>query len=393
MSEETVDGTAPTEAVGEVPGASPDAPAGAVAPLRQTVSANGASCDVRVGDGVLERFGRDLRVCCGRTGTAALLVEGGADPDLVESLRRLVTDAGFLVRRLPDVPGAGAADASRLPGLWEALGAAGVTSSDALVAVGGRRTLSLASFAASTWCGGTPLACVPLSLDALVLCPALPLPLASGGEAAMVSARCRMAMCYAEPGTLDIAAPTPGNLAGRAAMVAAAVCESRDAFNTFVMRSEAMAAGDVAEIARQALEAARGVGRVSASTSVAVRRSLSYGETFARALGRFLPEVGWGPRLGEGLRFAARLAVGAVEGDIDFVFAQDALLDRLSVTEVACTLDPAALGRAFREEELARTNRAMVALPHAVGRVRMAAVDDAVLEEHLAAWCAARSVL
>ena len=175
--------------------------------------------------------------------------------------------------------------------------------------------------------------------------------------------------------------------------MAAAVCESRDAFNTLVMRSEAMAAGDAAAMAGQALEAARGVGRVNASTSVAVRRSLSYGETFARALGRFLPGVGWGLRLGEGLRFAARLAVGAVEGDVDLVFAQDALLDRLSVPEVPCALDPAALGRAFREEELARTNRAMVALPHAVGRVRMAAVDDAVLAEHLDAWCAARSIL
>ncbi len=364
----------------------------AMAPMRQTVSANGASCDVRLGDGVLERFGRDLRVCCGRTGTAAFLVEEGTGPDLVESLFRLVTDAGFLVKRLGDLPG-DACDVSQLPGLWTELGEAGVTSSDAVVAIGGRRALSLASFAASSWCGGTPLAVVPLALDALVLCPALPLALTCAGHKAMVSARCRMALCYGEPGLMDIAALTPDNLAGRAALVAAAVCESRDAFNALVMRSEAIAQGDVEQIGRQALDAARGVGRVHASTSVAVRRSLSYGETFARALGRFVPEACWGLRLGEGMRFAARLAVGAVDGDVDFVFAQDALLDRLSVGEVACSVDPEDLGRAFREEELARTNRAMVAMPHAVGRVRMAAVEDEVLAEHLAAWCAARSVL
>ena len=97
----------------------------AMAPMRQTVSANGASCDVRLGDGVLERFGRDLRVCCGRTGTAAFLVEEGTGPDLVESLFRLVTDAGFLVKRLGDLPG-DACDVSQLPGLWTELGEAGV---------------------------------------------------------------------------------------------------------------------------------------------------------------------------------------------------------------------------------------------------------------------------
>ncbi len=35
----------------------------------------------------------------------------------------------------------------------------------------------------------------------------------------------------------------------------------------------------------------------------------------------------------------------------------------------------------------------MIAVPHDIGRVRLASIPDEVLDEHLEAWCQARSAL
>lgn len=364
-----------------------------VAPLRQTVSANGTSCDVRFGTGVLDRFGRDMRICAGRPGVAALTAQEGVDPGLVERIRRLATDAGFLVRDVCPLPAENAATLESANALLASLAAASVNASDVVVAVGDADALSVAAFCASTWCEGTAVACVATGLAGLVRCPARPRPLSVGECGGVVSARARMALCYSEPEVVDLAALTPANVYARALMVGAAVCESRDAFNNLVLASGAIAEGDLDALASQCLEAARSIGRIGASTSVGVRRSLTYGEPFAEALGALVPDAPEGLRLGEGLRFAARLAVGAVEGDVDFVFAQDALLERLGVAELPCRLDPRELGAAFTKAVERRSGRAMVSLPHAVGRVRPSTVPDDVLEEHLAAWCRARAAL
>lgn len=364
-----------------------------VAPLRQTVSANGTSCDVRFGTGVLDRFGRDMRICAGRPGTAALSAQEGTDPELVERVRRLATDAGFLVRDVFAPPAAGAATMASADALLDSLAAASVNASDVVVAVGDVDALSVAAFCAGTWCEGTALACVATGLDGLVRCPARPRALAVGESDGVVSTRARMALCYSEPEVVSIDEPTQANLDARALMVGAAVCESRDAFNNLVLASAAIAEGDLDALASQCLEAARSIGRIGASTSVGVRRSLTYGEPFAEALGALVPDAPEGLRLGEGMRFAARLAVGAVEGDVDFVFAQDALLERLGVAELPCRVDPDELRTAFKRAVERRSGRTMVSLPHAVGRVRPSTVPDDVLDEHLAAWCQARAAL
>lgn len=365
--------------------------------LRQTVSLNGASCDCRFGDEVLDRFGRDLRVSVGRPGRALLVVETGADIDLVTKIRHEATDSGFMVSEmtleaLEDGPSVAQAVA-----LYETMAADHITGGDAVVAVGGATTLSACAFAASTWCGGATVAGIPTSLDALVRCPARPLALNVAGETAMVSGRPRLALCYGTPQTTKALSLDDRSLLARAYEVQGAVCESKEGFNNLVMRSEAIAAGDIEAIGRQALDTARGIGRVASSTSVAVRQSLVYGETFAEGLralvGDALPQ--WA-LLGEGMRFSARLAVGVVHGDVDFVFTQDALLDRLGLPAIDGSvlppeaLDPEVLEAAIKEAALRRSNRYLFAVPYAVGRVRQTAAPDDVLAENLAGWCASK---
>ena len=78
---------------------------------------------------------------------------------------------------------------------------------------------------------------------------------------------------------------------------------------------------------------------------------------------------------------------------VDFVFAQDALLDRLGIGELACQVDPGALKEAILQESVRLSGKPMIAVPHDIGRVRLASIPDEVLDEHLEAWCQARSAL
>ena len=54
-------------------------------------------------------------------------------------------------------------------------------------------------------------------------------------------------------------------------------------------------------------------------------------------------------------------------------------------------MDADALYDALRAERFLRTNRFMVEVPRALGRVRLTNVEETTLREHVGAWCAARS--
>ena len=69
------------------------------------------------------------------------------------------------------------------------------------------------------------------------------------------------------------------------------------------------------------------------------------------------------------------------------MFTQDELLERLGLGTTEAAVDPQALVAAMREERFRRTNRFMVATPRALGRVRLTAVPDELLEEHVTVGC------
>lgn len=94
----------------------------------------------------------------------------------------------------------------------------------------------------------------------------------------------------------------------------------------------------------------------------------------------------------EALRFQARLSAGEGHFDVDDVLAQDELLDRLELPTLSARVDPDELVAAVREERFVRTNRFLLGLPRKLGRVRLAAVSDELIAEHVAAWCASRAV-
>ena len=129
------------------------------------------------------------------------------------------------------------------------------------------------------------------------------------------------------------------------------------------------------------------------SNSLAVRQGVEYGRVFTRAMGRLIEGVPDSVLMAEGMRFASRVAVTTGNGDIDLVRAQDALLDDLGLGEVACDIEPGELLAALRAACFERSNRFLLPLPLDFGRVRLTAVDDAMLSEHVVAWCESRQAL
>lgn len=362
---------------------------GEVLRQRQWVALRGGSLDVRGGKGTCGSFARDLRTALGKPHDCCLLSEAGTPPELVEAVHRDFSDQGYAVHAC-EMP-AGGCDLARVEALDLLLAESGITSDDAVVVIGGLETLSVASFACSSWYGGVSLVEVPLDAAAAIEAAPTPRALDLPGLPRAVSQEGSARFSIVDVGLYDTDPRGEEMLHAFALMAAAAMCESKKGFERLWDSTDDLAAGNEQVIMRQILDAVKGRGRVMASTSASTRQSIVYGTELARALARLLgPEVPASALLADGMRFSARLAVATESLSVDDMFTQDELLEHLGLGTVEATVEPAALVRELRDERYRRSRRFMLALPRSLGRVRLSLVDDALLEEHVAAWCASR---
>jgi 3-dehydroquinate synthetase len=357
--------------------------------LRQWISAPGGSCDVRVGAGLVGSCGHVLRTAVGKPRACALMSTDESDPDLVERLRRQLTDAGFFVHPVELPRGSEARTLASAGRTLEALGREGITSDDLVLATGDVDALSLAANVCCVWCGGVPLAAVPVDLDAMVEAAVTPRGLSVGDSDEMVTAGAFVRYMLCDPEVMDLAADGEKARLARALMVATAVAENENAFSRLWDRAEEIIAGDVELLLEQAVDTLKSRGHLVSSTALAVRQSIDYGQTFARAMARLVPGAERSTLLAEGLRFAARLSAGVGGLPVDDVLAQDELLDALGIGTLECVVDHGAMISALKEERFTRTNRFLLAVPQVIGRVRLTSFEDALLDEHARAWCAA----
>lgn len=355
---------------------------------RRTVPVPGGSCNIRLGRKAIQALGSGLSAVIGKPRNAQVIAQPGLDGELLAEVRHQLSDAGFLpaVRTLaPDAPVRTFAQAE---GVYRALSAHGITTDDVIVAVGSTDTLALGLFCATSWRGGVIIALVPTdcasALECVLTAPGLDL----DGDASAVGAIAPNAYPRLIVGDLD-RMDVSGNLV-RALMAQTAMGDSKNSFSQLAERAEAIASNDVDAVGEQMLDSLRSRGRIACSNAVAIRKSLEYGVPFARALMSLVPDVDAGTALAEGLRFASRLSAGEGSCDVELVLTQDALLARLALPEAHVDVDPAELTAAIRTECFRKTNRFMLALPQDFGKVRLASVDEELLEEHLAAWCMAR---
>lgn len=358
---------------------------------RQWVTLRGSSMDLRVGAGIVDNIAHDISSAIGRPRACALAVEPGAPADLVETLRRGLTDQGFQVYGF-DLPAGDEAHAfSSIEKVFAGLAEAGITSDDLVVAVGHEGALSLAGAACAHWCGQVMIAEVPLDLASAITAAVTPRGLDAAGSPRMVvldgTARfeiCDLDVLLANSTEEDV-------LFARAMMVAAAMADSDKAVGALWDAADEVAAGDKCALVTALTECIRSRGKVVSSSSVAIRQSAEYGQTLRRALRAVLREgEPESALLADAMRFAARLSVAGENLSIDDMFTQDELLERLGLGTVKAAVDADELVAAIQQERFARTNRFMLALPRALGRVRLTAVETDTLSEHVRAWCASR---
>lgn len=362
------------------------------APLRsarQWVVVRGTSMDLRVGTGILSEFPRVLRSAAGRPHACALVHEGGVSDDVVRVLHDNLCDQGFRVSTLS--LGAVGCDLAEVERLNVMLRDARITSDDIVLAVGGLKTLSVASFVCSSWLGGTQLAEVPTDLASAVVAATTPRALDSAGLERVVSqdATARYTMI-----DLDLVGTDPKSetaLLAFALMVQTAMCDSDRAFGKLWDAADDLAAGDEAALTAQLQDTLKSRGKVSSATSAALRQSLEFGTTFADALLSLAPgEVSRATALADGMRFAARLGVAQETLSVDDMLAVDEVLERLGVPTARVTVDAGELAARIRDARFQRTNRFMLAVPRALGRVRLSVMSDETILEHVSAWCASR---
>ncbi len=357
--------------------------------IRQWVSVGSVSSDVRVGSGALEVIGMLLKGSVGNPHLAALVVEEGTDEALFTRVRYALTDVGFDLRVMTMPAGAVARRLETCVELAGKLVEAHITSDDLICAIGGADMLSAVAYVAGSWCGGTPLAEVPTTLDACVECTVTPRGIDVGEASEMLVVKPAAKYLICDLDVIDCDPDTPSARLARALMAAGALADNEKAFERLWDRAELVAAGDVEALAAQLGDTAKTRGHIVSATAVALRQSINVGRSFQHALASLLgDDADAGRLLAEGLRFQARLAAGQEELPIDDVLTIDELLDLLELAPVSCDVEPEALVAALKAERFRRSGRFLLGLPKAIGRVRLSGVDDALLLEHATAWCA-----
>lgn len=374
------------------PAAEPEEPAvPEVTRQRQWVTLRGTSMDLRVGAGLVETISNDLASAVGKPHAALIAAAPDTPADVVETLRRGLTDKGFAVSVVDLPDGEDAYPFAAVQGVYASLAEAGITSDDLVVALGHEGALSLASAACAHWCGQVLVGLIPLDYASAVTAATTPRPLDVPGHARMVAypGSARFEICDVD--LLDALSTEDDVLLCRAHMVATAMADSAKAFEKLWDAADDIVAHDRNRIAEFLATTVKGRGKIVASSSVAIRQSIDYGQSLRRALREVVsPDVPESTLLAEALRFAARLAAAGETLSIDDMFTQDELLERFGLGTVACEVDADALLAAIEAERYARTNRFMLALPRALGRVRLSAVNPETLDEHVRVWCATR---
>ncbi len=365
---------------------------GAALRKRQWVSLQGGSCDVRLGDGMIEDASPIFKGAVGKPRESVLLQGEGTDDAAIENLRRQLTDAGFGVTQLSVPAGSAARTMPAAAELMEGLAEAGITADDLVVALGDVDTLSLASYACAQWCAGMPLAMVPTGQTALLEASITPRGIDVGTRERVLSLKTAAKHVIFDTNVALHDTVDEDALMARVIMVVTAMCDSEAAFSRLWDRTEELCAGDMLVLCEQLQDTIKLRGKILSSTALALRQSLAYGEAFARALMRLVDGVAPSTARAEALRFQARLAAGEGLFEVDDVLAQDELLEALELPILSANVDAQELVAAVRDERFSRSNRFLLGLPRKLGRVRLAAVTDERIAEHVAAWCASRAV-
>ena len=133
-----------------------------------TVALPGREYDILIERGLLNRAGEHLRAVLPGASRLFVVTDSHVGPIYLEQLEEQMKGAGFCVSTCTVPAGESSKSPKQLAVLWEQMMAAGLTRSDAVVALGGGVVGDLAGFAAATVLRGVDFVQIPTTLLAQV---------------------------------------------------------------------------------------------------------------------------------------------------------------------------------------------------------------------------------
>ena len=353
--------------------------------------------DVRIGAEVLGGLGKHLaRIpVIARAPRLLIISDSNVAPLYLAATKTSLKEAGFRVGDIVVPAGEDSKSLAVAGEIWEAMAALGLTRDCAVVALGGGVVGDLAGFVASTFMRGLPVVQVPTTLLAMV-------DSSVGGKTGVnLSAGKNLVGTFKQPAYVCASTAALSTLperewaCGCAEIAKSAVIDSDDFFFWLVEHADALVVRDegvTAQAIARCVVFKAGVVAEDKTESRGVRECLNYGHTLGHVV-ESLAGYGvfsHGAAVAEGMRFAARLGAALVGTPIDFVLAQDELLDTLGLPALAWSAEPEAMLASMKGDKKARGGAVRFVLPHDVGKWAVEEVPDEVLLEHLEAWRASK---
>lgn len=360
---------------------------------RQLINFSHMSVDYRVGPHALDGLSPLFKGCVGKP-VRALVVASDSDRSRYgEPVERALSDAGFSIawcRLADDEDAATVACASRI---FQALGGAGVTADDIVIALGGADVCGAVCWACRSWCGGTQAVLLPTTYDAMVTAACEMVALKTPEGSGSVSLRPEPSLVVCDLDILDSLSAEDKRL-GNMLVLLSMFVDSRRKWDEFGEMIPDLVTGTESTVI-QALCASQSARKdIVMAPHPAARAALSFGVTTASALRLCLgTDTPWYRLLAEGVRFESRLAVDVADFEVDDLFELDDRLEDLGIDELPFSLEANEFVDALRAVRRTRSNRFMLAVPACVGGVRLSSVDDEVLLRHAQAYLASRAGL
>lgn len=349
--------------------------------------------DVRIGQGVLARLGASLRKipAFADAERALIITDSTAGPLYREAAKASLADAGFRLNDI-SVPAGEASKCIEVAGeIWEAMAQLALERDCVVVALGGGVVGDLAGFVAASYMRGVPVVQVPTTLLSMV-------DSSVGGKTGVnLEAGKNLVGAFKQPAFVCADTATLSTLDARewacgcGEIAKSAVIDSDDFFFWLTDHAADLAAREpdvVAEAIARSVVFKADVVAQDKTESKGVRECLNYGHTLGHAI-EALAGYGvysHGAAVAEGMRFAARLGVTLVGTSMDFVEAQDQLLDALGLPTLPWSDTPDRILAAMKRDKKARRGVVRFVLPRDVGSWELVTVDDAVLLAFLDEW-------
>lgn len=352
------------------------------------------SYDVRLGKGLIESLGQEVRAVCAAQ-RALVITDSNVKPLYAGAAIKSLKAAGFSTIDITVPAGESSKSVECATEIWNAMAAQGLTRDCLVVALGGGVVGDLAGFVAATYMRGVGIVQVPTTLLAMV-------DSSVGGKTAvdlpsgknLVGAFKQPLHVCASTDTLETL-PESEWRCGCAEIAKSAVIDSDDFFFWLGENAHALAARD-AGVATEAIGRSivfkAGVVAADEKEEKGVRECLNYGHTLGHAIETLagFGTFSHGEAVAEGMRFAARLSAGLQGASIEFVQAQDDLLDELGLPALDWVAEPDAVFDAMLRDKKSRAGKVRFVLPSDIGVWDVVEVDSSVILEHLRAWCASK---